>query len=534
MSVSMNPDERMKKYMKEVFDSEKPYTFISYSHNPADVEKVYTLLDELMKRGINFAIDTEYAFQQGSWMDKMNKRLSTKECKCMLSFYSKSYVYSRPSLLEQFLRYSAQVKEDASKRQAAYAEEKKKEMHGGKYLPSIAISLFESKGIKKQIANKDDEQIQRIKAGKSDWEMDLDSKVYKLFKEGLSGYFKENESLVEMWLDRLGDAQNLDYIRECFLDKILKDEDNANFSTEVDEIEVMLASFGVKEDEVIKQRANALFDMSDGFTGDPVKPGNGNDGDKGKGSGGIRYRIAGKKYDAVLRVETKNERESYIVETGSKIAPEWTAWVGNKKKKEITDTQSVDGDYRVIREVEFDAISAVGKFIMGMSTSGSKMLTKKNLISTAVVDTGAMKNLPQPDEQEGKGAPDEPKEPDGPVVPAEGARYVIRGKKYDAILRVENRNGQEMYVVEKGSRIAQDWEKYIGKSDMQKIQSENCVGEDSVLKKDTCFSAISAAGKFIKGVSTDGNGMVTEDHRLDDGFNDINTKKTVEGLGSLL
>lgn len=532
MSVSMNQDERIKKYMKDVFDPQKPYTFISYSHNQSDVEKVYTLLDELMKKGINFAIDTEYGSKVGNWMRKMNDRLKVPECKCMMSFYSKSYVYSRPSLLEQLIRYSDLVKYYAKERKKTYSEEMKKELVSTKVMPSIVISLFGSKGIKKQIENKDEEQLERIKASKSDWELEVGSPPYEYFYEGLKGYFDNSKPMIEDALYNLGEAEELDCIRTYFINILDKEgENNTNIPEEVTDIVDMLASFGVKEDEVIKQSANALFGMRDVSTEEKsdqelaapvINPGRGNGKDIDtvvEEPDGIRYRIAGKKYDAVLKVERKNGRESYIVESGSRIAPEWTAWVGNKKKKEITDTQSVDGDYRVIREVEFDTISAVGKFIKGVSTNGSGMLTEKNLISTAVFDTEVIDRLSQPDES---------------FVPVEGARYVVRGKKYDAILRVENHNGQEMYVVEKGSRIAQDWEKYIGRSDMQKIQSENCVGEDLVLTKDTCFSAISTAGKFIKGVSTNGSGMVTEDHRLDAGFNDINTKKTVEGLRSLL
>lgn len=270
----MNQEERMKKYMEDVFDSKKPYAFISYSHDQADVEKVYTLLDELMKRGINFAIDTEYASKVGNWMNKMNHRLSSSECKCMLSFYSKSYVYSRPSLLEQLLRYSEQVTSSTTvkERKKTYSEEMKKELTLTNMMPSIVISLFGSKGIKKQIENKDEEQLEKIRKSKSDWELEPGSDIYNYFLVGLSGYFTSPITVKDAMYN-LGAADKLDFIRKYFADILEKEnQNNTNLHTEVKEIAAMLASFGVVEDADIKQKASVLFDMTGPATESFVTP----------------------------------------------------------------------------------------------------------------------------------------------------------------------------------------------------------------------------------------------------------------------
>lgn len=281
MSTIEEKQERITRYMESVFNEKKPYAFISYSHEAEDKEKVYSLLEKLMKKGINFAIDTEYPGLDGSWIDGMFKRVKHKNCKSMLSFFSKTYMYSRPSLLEQFMRYAPVVQQ----------------AHEDSVFSCIYISLFGmNRDIKTFLQARDEKTPQEIKNRKvaslkrklleaeieleeeeyllqvtNDYRIEPSSDLYKHLTSGLRAYVTD-ELMFEDYLKRLGDIEDIKFIREMFY-HIAKRENklnNVNLFTEEDNILAMLKQNGVLEDAEIKEKALKLFE-EDKTAAVPVK-----------------------------------------------------------------------------------------------------------------------------------------------------------------------------------------------------------------------------------------------------------------------
>lgn len=169
----MTKKEILTKYVKEVFNAKKPYVFISYSHSPEDVDKVYTLLMELMKYGINFVLDVEYGYKGGSWVNMMTDRIATRNCKLMLACYSDNYVYSRPSLIEQFYRFSDNTVE-------AISDELQP-------LKSLPIGMLKSYAFNDKIVDTIRARINRP-AEEDDFDFSLSTNEAKCLDEGLCGY----------------------------------------------------------------------------------------------------------------------------------------------------------------------------------------------------------------------------------------------------------------------------------------------------------------------------------------------------------
>lgn len=94
----MNVNE-LKSLIKPV-DETKPYVFVSYSKQ--DDEKVYQLVVELQKRGVNLWIDTnELKGTAGtSWQDNAFSAMRNRNCKKILFFMSKNSFLSIPVLAE--------------------------------------------------------------------------------------------------------------------------------------------------------------------------------------------------------------------------------------------------------------------------------------------------------------------------------------------------------------------------------------------------------------------------------------------------
>ena len=94
----MNVNE-LRSMIKPV-DETKPYVFVSYSKQ--DDEKVYQLIIELQKRGVNLWIDTnELKGTAGtSWQEKAFTAMRSRNCKKILFFMSKNSFFSIPVLAE--------------------------------------------------------------------------------------------------------------------------------------------------------------------------------------------------------------------------------------------------------------------------------------------------------------------------------------------------------------------------------------------------------------------------------------------------
>lgn len=86
------------------------------------------------------------------------------------------------------------------------------------------------------------------------------------------------------------------------------------------------------------------------------------------------YRVKGNRYDAFLTVTENNQ---YIVRKGSKVAENWQELIERKDIAEKSD--KVGADCILLKNVEFNTISAAAKFIKGCSTSGADIISPQNL-----------------------------------------------------------------------------------------------------------------------------------------------------------
>lgn len=110
-TVSVKRYERMEKGMTvdelrqkiKACDTEKPYIFVSYKR--ADADKVYPLVIELQKQGVNVWIDKEMKASVGKdWQKPAFDAMYECECRAILLFVSENSLSSAPVLAE--LAYS--------------------------------------------------------------------------------------------------------------------------------------------------------------------------------------------------------------------------------------------------------------------------------------------------------------------------------------------------------------------------------------------------------------------------------------------
>ena len=258
----MNEKSILKQYVEKIFDAKKPYAFISYSHAEDDMKNVYPFLIKLMKQGINFVLDVEYNYKSGSWVPHMESRIKNSNCKCMISCYSKKYVYSRPSLIEQFYRYSLEV----------YIN------HEQNILPSLPIGMMRFDGdpgtidgIRKRIETPVEQDL--FEYILSDYEKESLEKGVEGYKDirtdklvGLNGkiFEKYYEAVLKQGKDVTNDE--LDKIRAMFVEYIIKIDpniDNGNNYNEISAIIKMLEDdYKIIPDEDIKIQANQLLERA--------------------------------------------------------------------------------------------------------------------------------------------------------------------------------------------------------------------------------------------------------------------------------
>lgn len=278
MGMTLDKKEQLlNRYMKDVFSDKKPYAFISYSHAKEDREKVYSLLIKLMDEGINFAIDVTFPDEKGDWIPIMYKGVKNKKCKCMLSFYSKTYMYSRPSLLEQYTRYATDIKQD----------------HDG-YVQSVNISLFEGGEIapflkascqdakEKIIKDAKDKVKEKFKAAGyticDEEVLDAVMQQYKLeqgnmrdyFDTGIRGFCNEDSVRVRERLNGLGNKVDteddiktvLENIQKGFLEIGQKENafDNVNGLEKTEKIISQLKACGIDKDSEIKKKVRGIIE----------------------------------------------------------------------------------------------------------------------------------------------------------------------------------------------------------------------------------------------------------------------------------
>ncbi|MBQ9141690.1 MAG: DUF4357 domain-containing protein, partial [Lachnospiraceae bacterium] len=88
------------------------------------------------------------------------------------------------------------------------------------------------------------------------------------------------------------------------------------------------------------------------------------------------------------------------------------------------------------------------------------------------------------------------------------SRYHYKGGKYDAVVRVELNNGNEIYIVEASSQVAPSWTDWVGVKKREEIVTGQYVASNNVVIKEVAFDSVSTAAKFITGTSTNGGGML--------------------------
>lgn len=271
----MDYEKILKSYVDKIFDEKKSYTFISYSHAEEDKEKVYPFLIKLMENGINFVLDVEYSKKNGSWTTPMSKRLRNKKCKCMLTFGSKTYIYSRPCLIEQLYRHDSNVKG------SNYHEQLKLILVS--LLPIVEMSTIiksENSTICKAIKGKYEN---KIAASYHDWgsktETEKDNILddnYKLsdaekqyLKNGLSGYY-DNTNDAEYAIKELQkfDECSIEKIREYMQlvfekDRVLDNLNTIDKEDDIKDIINMLKDSGLEIDNIQKEKSKELISKYD-------------------------------------------------------------------------------------------------------------------------------------------------------------------------------------------------------------------------------------------------------------------------------
>ncbi len=233
----------------------KPFAFISYSHATEDVEKIYSFLKKLFEAGYLLVLDTEYAEMNDSWVNGMTKRVYNKNCKLMLTFTSKSYMYSRPSLIEHYCRYSEQCRKS----------------HGGEVVPYMLVDTTNDTE-QAYRSMPDESMISRTQAKntKERYTLRENSESAECLRKGLQGFYSlESDTMMSQRIinreyEALQKYENVDEIRRQ-MRFVLQVEDTENYSCSIDddaEIEKVmdkLASYGIEADEAVKEKAEKHF-----------------------------------------------------------------------------------------------------------------------------------------------------------------------------------------------------------------------------------------------------------------------------------
>lgn len=234
---------------------EKPYAFISYSHAIEDVEQIYPFLKELFERGYVLVLDTEYAEMNDSWVNGMTKRVYHENCKQMLTFSSESYMYSRPSLIEQYCRYS----------------EVCRSYHNGDFLPCILVDTTNDMSFE-YMKKPNQTMINRTQAKnpKERYTLRENSESAECLRRGLFGFYSNGGDnsmayrIINCEYEALQKYENVDAIRRQ-MRFVLQGENSYNHicsikaNDAVEKVIEQLENSGISADIEIKEMARTHF-----------------------------------------------------------------------------------------------------------------------------------------------------------------------------------------------------------------------------------------------------------------------------------
>lgn len=240
---------------KEEIYEKKPFAFISYSHATEDVAKIYPFLKTLFEKGYLLVLDTEYAEMNDSWVNGMTKRVYDNNCKLMLTFISKSYMYSRPSLIEQYCRYS----EECCK------------AHSGEVVPYMLVDTMGDVE-PSYMDNPIESMIRRtqVKNSKEKYSLRDNSESAECLRDGLLGFYSsENDvamsrRIINREYEALQKYENVDEIRRQ-MRFVLQTGDtysekcSIDVSSSIDKVIAQLKSCGIEADKEISEKAEKHF-----------------------------------------------------------------------------------------------------------------------------------------------------------------------------------------------------------------------------------------------------------------------------------
>lgn len=239
---------------EEIYET-RPYAFISYSHAIKDMDQIYPFLKELFERGYSVVLDTEYAEMNDSWVNGMTKRVYHKNCKLMLTFSSESYLYSRPSLIEQYSRYSKECRN----------------YHNGDVIPTILVDTADDMSLKyMETPNSSMIDITKTKNSKDRYALRENSESAECLRSGLLGFYSDGDDntmsqrIINREYEALQKYEDVDEIRRQ-MRFVLQSEENYDHICNIkgkDVIEKVvnqLENFGIFEDIDIQNKAHTHF-----------------------------------------------------------------------------------------------------------------------------------------------------------------------------------------------------------------------------------------------------------------------------------
>lgn len=119
--------EQWEACLRDGWNPKENYVFISYASR--DWPRVYPIVLELRKRGINVYIDTELKENQSSgWLDNVKKSIINLRCRGIITFLSIHYLRSYACLIEQLINYSNALKKKLGRRLPVFFYSLQKEM----------------------------------------------------------------------------------------------------------------------------------------------------------------------------------------------------------------------------------------------------------------------------------------------------------------------------------------------------------------------------------------------------------------------
>ena len=237
------------------FYADKPFAFVSYSHANEDVIQIYPFLKALFEAGYLVVLDTEYAEMNDSWVNGMTKRVYNENCKLMLSFTSKSYMYSRPSLIEQYCRYSSEARKS----------------NNGEVIPCFIVDtagedVSYMKNVNQEMINRT-----QTKNPKERYTLRENSESAECLRNGLKGFYRTDidNSMVQRIINREYEAlqkyENIDEIRRQMLFVLKASEDFKDMAiiSDDDALKQVKSCFekcGITADNEIKEFAKNHFE----------------------------------------------------------------------------------------------------------------------------------------------------------------------------------------------------------------------------------------------------------------------------------